>query len=322
MNKKKFVEPINIKEKMSLNELIEQYDRSGAFGAGRLSETVNIFEKMVLDIKALKFLGLAGALIPAGLRNVIGEMIKQNFINAIVTTGANLTHDLIEASGGRHEHLPGIINDSKLHKMGINRIYDIYVRDSQFGLLENNILRILDEIDEEKRKSGLAVYELIWEIGKRINDPNSIIKIASEKNVPIFCPALTDSILGLQIWLFSQQKKININILKDLQKIIDLAYECKSAGIISLGGGVPKNHILQTMLITGKGFDYAIQITMDRPETGGLSGASLAEAQSWGKLKEAAQWVDLIADVTIVLPIIIGSVKERLSKKTGDKNIG
>ncbi|MHA1754142.1 MAG: deoxyhypusine synthase [Candidatus Odinarchaeia archaeon] len=314
MPNKKYVKHMKIKEGMTLNQLINEYEASGAFGAGRLSKAVEIFEKMVREKAALKFLGLAGALVPAGLRGVICDMIKNNFINAIVSTGANLTHDLIEAFGGHHEHINETLTDIQLHKLGINRIFDIYVRDSQFGLLEDNILRILNKIEEQKRIEGLSVHELIWEIGKQLEDDNSIIKVATDRKVPIFCPAITDSILGLQIWLFSQQKPIKLNLLKDLQKMIDMAFEAEKSGLITLGGGVPKNHILQTMLITGRGFDYAIQITTDRPEPGGLSGASLAEAQSWGKIKVEAPWVDLIADATIVLPIIVGAVKERLKE--------
>ncbi|MHA1409965.1 MAG: deoxyhypusine synthase [Candidatus Odinarchaeia archaeon] len=311
----KYVKPIEIDTEMSLDELVKQYEGSGAFGAGRLSEAVAVFERMASDIQATKFLGLAGALVPAGLKKVINETIKENYINVIVSTGANLTHDLVEAVGGHHEHITQSLTDIKLHKLGINRIYDIYVRDSEFALLEDNLQEILKDIDAEKRKNGLAVYELLWEIGKRLNDKNSILRVAWENKCPIFCPAITDSILGLQLWLFSQQNPLYIDVLKDLQKMIDMAYDAKTTGILSLGGGVPKNHILQTMLITGRGFDYAIQITMDRPEPGGLSGASLSEAQSWGKIKETAPWVDLIADVTIVLPIIVGAVKERLAKK-------
>ncbi|MEM2906838.1 MAG: deoxyhypusine synthase [Candidatus Odinarchaeota archaeon] len=320
MDQERFVHPINIKTGMSLNELMLQFERSGAFGAGRLSEAANILEKIASDKEALRFLGLAGALVPAGMRKVVVDLMREDYINAIVTTGANLTHDLIEAFGGHHIRLSKTYSDIHLHRLGINRIYDIYVRNREFVNFEKNIQRILGEIDPVKREKGIAVYELIWEIGRHLTDENSIVKNAVEKNIPVFCPAITDSILGLQLWLFRQRKPLVVDVLKDIQKMIDMAYESKRAAVISVGGGVPKNHILQTMLITGRGFDYAIQITMDRPEPGGLSGASLGEAQSWGKIKSEAPWVDLIADATIVLPIIVAAVKERLSKTEREKN--
>ncbi len=314
MNQEKIVHPVNVKSEMSLNELVTQFEKSGAFGAGRLSEATKIFEKFASDKEALKFLGLAGAMVPAGMRHVIVEMIREEYINVIVSTGANLTHDLVEAFGGHHIRLSKAYNDIQLNRLGINRIYDVYVKNREFVKFEKNIQKILEQIDPVKLEKGIAVYELLWEIGRNLTDGKSIIKNAFEKKVPVFCPALTDSILGLQLWLFRQRKPIMIDVLKDIQKMIDMAYESKRAAVISIGGGVPKNHILQTMLITGRGFDYAIQITMDRPEPGGLSGASLSEAQSWGKIKSGAPWVDLIADATIVLPIIVGAVKERLTK--------
>ncbi len=315
MDRERIVQPVSVKSEMSLNELILQFENSGAFGAGRLSEATRIFEQIASDKEALKFLGLAGAMVPAGMRRVIVEMIREEYINVIVSTGANLTHDLIEAFGGHHIKLSKSYSDLQLNKLGINRIYDVYVKNKEFVKFEKNIQNILEKIDSAKLEKGIAVYELLWEIGKNITDGDSIIKNAFEKKVPVFCPAITDSILGLQLWLFRQRKPIVIDVLKDIQKMIDLAYESKRAAVISVGGGVPKNHILQTMLITGRGFDYAIQITTDRPEPGGLSGASLSEAQSWGKIKGDAPWVDLIADATIVLPIIVGAVKERLSKR-------
>ncbi|WEU41034.1 MAG: deoxyhypusine synthase [Candidatus Odinarchaeum yellowstonii] len=314
MNSEKIVQPVNVKSEMSLNDLISQFEGSGAFGAGRLSEATKIFEKIASDREALKFLGLAGAMVPAGMRRVVVDMIREGYINVIVSTGANLTHDLIEAFGGHHIRLSKSYSDIQLNRLGINRIYDIYVKNSEFVKFEKNIQKILEQIDPAKLEKGIAVYELLWEIGGNLTDNDSIIKNAFEKKVPVFCPAITDSILGLQLWLFRQRKPIVIDVLKDIQKMIDMAYESKRAAVISIGGGVPKNHILQTMLITGRGFDYAIQITMDRPEPGGLSGASLSEAQSWGKIKSDAPWVDLIADATIVLPIIVGAVKERLAK--------
>ncbi|MHA1238211.1 MAG: deoxyhypusine synthase [Candidatus Odinarchaeia archaeon] len=313
MKHKNFVKGMRIKENMNAAELIKEFEGAGAFGAGRIAKAVHIIKTMFENRDVLKFLGLAGALVPAGIRRIIADMIYEGYIDVIVTTGANLTHDLIEAFGGKHEKMRELLDDVSLHKQGINRIFDIYVRNESFELLEDKLQQIFTGLPKEIRTKGLAVYELMHEIGRNVNDRNSIVRAAYEKNVPIFCPAITDSILGLQIWLFNQTDKLNLNLIKDLQKIIDIAYEAKSAGTIILGGGVPKNHILQTMLITGRGFDYAVQITTDRPEPGGLSGASLQEAQSWGKVKPNAMWVDVIGDATIIFPLIIAAVKCKIN---------
>ncbi len=308
----RFVKNMELKPEITVDELIGEFRKAGAFGAGRLGLAAEILGRMFRKERLLKFLGLAGALVPAGIRRIISRLIYDGLIDVLVTTGANITHDLIEALGERHEKAYIQKDDSQLRKLGINRIFDIYVRDSAFEALEDYIQPILGSISEEKRENGLAVYELIWEIGRNIKDRHSIVRSAFKKKIPVFCPAITDSILGLQLWLFRQREKLNIDVIKDLQKIIDIAYESEEAGVIILGGGVPKNHILQTMLITGKGFDYAIQITTDRPESGGLSGASLQEAQSWGKVKSNALWVDVIADATIAFPMIVASAVKRL----------
>ncbi|MEM2984048.1 MAG: deoxyhypusine synthase, partial [Candidatus Jordarchaeaceae archaeon] len=304
------VEHMKIDENMSVLDLVKEMDAAGVFCAGRLARALDIFVEMVSDPDTTVFLGLAGALVPAGLGQIFADLIQEDFVDVIVSTGANITHDLIEAFGGQHQRgIEG--DDTDLRRRGINRIYDVYVSDAAFMKFEEKIQQIFRDIDVEKRREGIAVYELINEIGKRLNDKKSFVKVAADKGVPIFCPAITDSILGLQAWLFSQLNPLKINILEDLHQIINLAYESKKSGAIILGGGVPKNHILQTMLITGKGFDYAIQITLDRPESGGLSGATLDEARSWGKLKSNAKSVDLIADVTVAFPILVAAAKQK-----------
>ncbi len=298
---------------MSVLDLVREMDASGVFCAGRLARAVDIFINMVSDSNVKVFLGLAGALVPAGLGGLFADLIREGFADVIVSTGANITHDIIEAFGEHHQR--GIRgDDSELRKQGINRIYDAYVSDKAFIKFEEQIQQIFRDIDVEKRKKGITVCELVNEIGTRLRNKNSFVKAAADKGIPIFCPAITDSILGLQAWLFSQLNPLKIDVLEDLHQIINIAYESKKSGAIILGGGFPKNHILQTMLITGRGFDYAIQITLDRPESGGLSGAPLSEARSWGKLKSDANSVDLIADVTIAFPILVAAAKQKLKK--------
>jgi deoxyhypusine synthase len=129
--------------------------------------------------------------------------------------------------------------------------------------------------------------------------------------IPVYCPAIQDSIIGLQAWLYKQTKPLNVDVFADMKGLIDRCFEAKRAGIMIIGGGVPKNFILQSMLVTPRSFDYAIQLTMDRPETGGLSGATLDEARSWGKIGENARSVTVYSDATITLPMIVAAAKCR-----------
>lgn len=308
------VKQMDIRSGMSALEIVEEMAEAGVFIAGRLAKAVHVLSDMISDDEVTVFFGAAGALVPAGLGRIMAEMVYDGFVDVLVTTGANITHDLIEAFGGRHER--GISGrDEELRDVGISRIFDSYISDDAFVLFEKKIQEILSDIPVEKRRQGIPVCELLKEIGSRLDCKYSFVRAAAEMDVPIFCPAITDSILGLQVWLFSQREKLKLDVLEDLHRIVSMAYDAKKAGAFILGGGVPKNHILQAMLITGKGFDYAVQITLDRPEAGGLSGATLSEAKSWGKVAKNAITVDVIADITITLPLIFSAVKEMLEKK-------
>lgn len=304
------VEHVQITAVLTVDQLVKKMASSGAFGAGRLSEAVDVFTEMVKDREMTKFLGFAGAMVPAGMKQLIVKLIRDEWIDVVVTTGGNLVHDLVEAFGGRHYKGTCFADDTKLRADKINRIYDVFLPDSYFVLFEKKIHRIFDEI----KKRELSIRELLTEIGKRLKDSNSILKAAADCDVPIFCPALSDSIIGLQLWLYTQEKKLKVDAFRDMHELIEICYAAKRAGGIFLGGGVPKNFILQAMLVTPKGgYDCAVQITMDRAETGGLSGATLEEAISWGKIKARAKRVTVIGDATLIFPIIVAAVNERLS---------
>jgi deoxyhypusine synthase len=319
---KKYVEQMKLHAGMSVGELVDEMGKAGVFGAGRINKAVEIYEKTVLDSEALKVMGVAGALVPGGLRGVIRDLINDKMVNILVLTGANATHELVEASGWRHEKGISSIGDAALREMKINRIYDAFVRDEAFEELESRLREYFASIDENKRSSGLASYELFHELGLMLDDDESILKTAAKNGTLVFCPGIFDSILGLHIWMYSQQNELRIDLRRDLQKIIDTYFESKRISAMLLGGGVPKNYILQAAMLTGRALDYAIQITMDRPEHGGLSGASLQEAQSWGKVKPEAEWVDVIADATIAFPLIVGATIERLKKKREESKVG
>ncbi|MCD5410010.1 MAG: deoxyhypusine synthase [Methanocellales archaeon] len=301
------IKQIRLESDMTINQLIEEM-RGAAFGAGRLAEAVDIYEAMLRD-DGTKFFGFAGAMVPAGMRQIVVDLIKDQQIDVLVTTGANIVHDLIEAFGGRHYKGTEQVDDLELGRRQINRIFDVFIPERHFTVFEDRLLDIFADIDRE----CMGIRELLTEIGMRVKDPNSIISMATEKNVPIFCPAIADSAIGLQAWLYTQTKKLDVDTFKDMREFMDICYNAKKTGAMFVGGGVPKNFILQSMLVTPRaGFDYAIQLTIDRAETGGLSGATLDEAKSWGKVGEDAHTVTVYADATIALPIIIAAVKERL----------
>jgi deoxyhypusine synthase len=311
------ISPINLDEDATINDIANEFKNSGVFGAGRIAKAIDIYSEM-LEKKATVFLGIAGALVPGGMKKIITDMIRNDMVHVIVTTGANVTHDIIEAFGGEHIRQVPYSSDSELREKSIDRIYDAFVADESFMKLEDNIQPIFSEIYEKNKDSNnilaISTRQLMSLIGEKLEDPDSFVRAAYEKNVPIYVPAFGDSILGLQLWLFSQMKKIYIDDMGDLGEIQRSAWDSDLAGAFFLGGGVPKNYIFQSRLMSPKTFDYAIQITMDRVETGGLSGASLEEAISWGKVDQESRMTTVVSDVTIALPLIYSATLSRIKK--------
>lgn len=311
--------PMKLRTRMTVNQLIQEFGKSGSFGAGRVSTASDIYENMVRDEECTIFLTLAGAIVPAGLRSVISDLIRQRLVDVIVTTGANMIHDLLEALGGHHYKGTWKVDDSLLYKYHTYRVYDIFVPEEDFIKEDSKLAEMFEEIVEENKAKVFSSNELMSEIGKRIEDPHSILKAAYESKVPIFVPAIRDSEFCYIHWLHSSrnspQKTLKVDAFKEVHDIINIASNSSHIGMIVLGGGVPRNTVQHTAAIARKGIDYAILITMDRPETGGLSGSTLEEATSWGKIRPSARKVTVIGDILIVFPLIVASVLERLGDK-------
>ncbi len=307
----KLVRPINqakITPGMNVDSLVSELDGC-AFGAGRLAEAVDIYCDMQRD-DTTKFFGFAGAMVPAGMQSIVSDLIRDGYIDVLVTTGANMVHDLVESLGLHHYKGTDITDDVELKHEEINRIYDVFLPEHHFIDFEDKMQSIYGELGSDT----ISIRELLTHIGSRLDDKNSILKTAADMDVPIYCPAIQDSMIGLQAWLYKQMNPLNVDAFADMKEFMDICYDAKKAGALLIGGGVPKNYIFQSMLVTPNEFDYAIQLTMDTPETGGLSGATLDEARSWGKVGEEARSVTVYADATITLPIIVAAARSRLGK--------
>jgi len=294
------VKAIKINKNMKVSELVENMKEAG-FGAGKIAEASRIMKKMFNDKECKIFLGVAGAMVPAGMKEIILDLLNET--DVFVTTGANLTHDLIEALGEKHYQGKTNMGDAELHKKGLDRIYNVYMKNKVYVVLEKFFVANFSEFQK-----CANIRELLWKIGE-LCPGKGILKKCWEKKIPIFCPAIADSGIGLMIWgRIVAGKKINIDAFDDMKEIIDIAWTSKKNGIIYIGGGTPKNFIQQSLQFS-KGADYGIQITTDRPEPGGSSGAPLKEGISWGKMKERAEFVDIFCDATIALPLILASIK-------------
>ena len=301
------VRQVCLKAGMTVGELAEQMGQAGAYNGGALYRAVCIYEKMLRDPDVTKFFGLAGAMVPAGMGGIVRDLIEAGHIDVLVSTGANLTHDIIEAIGCRHYHGDAGCSDVELRHEEINRIYDVYLPNNAFIKFEEFMQGIYSELPEG---TTVSISELLTHIGSRLD--SGILATASNRSVPVFCPAIQDSMIGLQYWLFSQTGHVTVDAFKDMPMLLDRCFTAKKAGAMLVGGGVPKNYILQSMLMTENGFSHAVQLTGDRPDLGGLSGATLDEARSWGKITEEASAVTVYGDATVLLPFMVAAVLERL----------
>ena len=308
----KRVRQMHVRAGMSVSELASEMREAGVLGAGRIGEAVEVVAEMFRDPDCMVFLALAGPLVPAGLRMIIRDLIEAGHVKVLVTTGANLVHDMIESLG--YEHYRGTFQaeDKRLKEEHIGRIGDIYVEQEAFQHLEKWISNLLENLPEE-RKQQIAIADLLYEIGKRLPDQDSILATAARKDVPVICPAFLDSIAGFHLWLYGQDGRVRIDPLLDVSRLVEKVYEAKKAGAIILGGGVPKHFTLFANTFR-EGVDLAVQITMDRPEPGGLSGATLEEAISWSKVKPEGRAVTVICDATIAFPLIVAAALEKMEK--------
>jgi deoxyhypusine synthase len=278
-------------------------------GAGRFGKAARILGEIFHDKDCIKFLSLAGPVIPGGLRTVIRDLVGEGYFNGIVTTGANVTHDMLEALG--HRHIVGSENadDVKLKQRRLSRIYDLYVTQNSIEALEKATYRMLDRVPESKRRD-IGSYELLWEFGRQVRDKNSLLHTAQVRGASIFCPGIFDSMLGLHLWTYSRLHPLIVNPLKDFSRLVDMTYERKRVGVVILGGGMPKHQVLIANTYRG-GVDAAIQITLDRADGGGFSGAPLEEAISWGKIKSPKKLVTLVGDSTVLFPMLAVAALER-----------
>jgi deoxyhypusine synthase len=292
---------MKLKAGMTLSEVSDQMRRSGVLGPRRFAEAVEILATMFSDAKYTNILAIAGPMVPGGLRQLVTDLVSSQRIHALTMTGANVTHDLLEALGHRHEIGAENSDDRKLSRRGLHRIYDLYVSQRAINALEKFTHKAASKIAEDKRRN-IAPWELLREIGGQIQDPTSILRNAAQSKVPIFCPGLHDSMFGVDLWTFGQLNTLYVNPMRDFSSIVELTYESKKIGLIILGGGMPKHFTLLASTFRG-GLDAAVQFTMDRPEPGGLSGAPLDEAVSWGKIKPNSRTTTVIGDAATLFPM-------------------
>ena len=313
----KKIDPPEIFANMNISELIDLFRNTG-YNARRLAEAADIMKKMV-ESDATICLTIAGALTPIGFGKIISSMIDNGFVDWIVTTGANAYHDLHFAYDlpVRQGHFD--VDDDILYSKQIVRIYDVYIKEygtlqSQDTIIQKNIQNIYqNHIDLTNSSTADLSYLIGKEAAEKSKAPDKSFMVSAYKsNVPIYMPALSDSSIGLNMLPSMLDGKKAINPIKDIAESTAILWKSNVSGGLELGGGVPKNFFQQTgpalyqiLKIKEGGHDFIIQLTDARPDTGGLSGATLQEGKSWGKIKTSHKGnVIVYGDTSVYFPIL------------------
>ncbi len=307
------VQHLNLKETKSLLDLVQAFQHT-SFQSRNLFKCFEVFRKMLEDPACIIFLGLSGAMIPGGMRKVIRDMIEMKLIDVMVSTGANIFHDLFESFGYRH-YVGSEEDDDALRKHRIVRVYDALMDDHEI----NQVIRVLSKVPEKLEERMISSRRYLEVLGSAIKDEGSILKTASRYGVPIFIPALSDSSIGIGLTFLHLHKKVSseglvIDQIRDSFEIAQLKKMASVTGAIYIGGGVPKNYIQQlgpvSELLFQKesGHQYAFQVTTDDPKWGGLSGCTFEEAKSWGKIEKRSSYAAVYMDATVALPLLVGAI--------------
>ena len=303
------IKDIEIKRKNSVDDLVKKMYKSGGFTAKNLAIGIDILESMIKEKNCLKFLSFPACIIATGTRGIIKEMVKRKLFDVLITTCGTLDHD-IARSWKDYYHGSFFADDRELHKKEINRLGNIFVPNESYGLIiEEKMSQFLKEIYSENKE--LASYELVWEIGKRINNKDSILHWCYKNKIPVIVPGITDGAVGYQIWQFSQDHDFKIDILKDEKLLSDLTWKSKKTGALIIGGGISKHHVIWWNQFCD-GLKYAVYVSTAVEWDGSLSGARPREAISWGKINEKAKYVTIEEDATVALPVMFSSLLERL----------
>ncbi len=343
LNKK--VKAIEVDAPKTVSQLLSEMAETG-FQGKSLARVVDVLEQMINDDDVTILLGYTGSLSTTGQWKIINWLIENRYIDILVPTGANISEDIIDAMGFDYWQGSHLADNEILFREGLNRYYDVYGKETDYLVMTELLAEFILTLDESHNYSS---RELLYLCGQWLGEKNihSIVAKAAEHGVPVFCPAIADSPYG-DAALIAKSKgfSLTIDAIKDYVEFMTLGETVKDTAVIYIGGGVPKDFI-QLFAVTGdllyadrhvpnrhsglnrKGtgeaetyypHKYAIQITTDSPQWGGLSGCTFEEAVSWGKEDPKGSLVQCYCDATIALPLVSHALAERVSTKRKGKD--
>jgi deoxyhypusine synthase len=316
--------------KKSVSALLDEMSQTG-FQGKKLGEVAKIWADMARQKDLTIFLGLTGSLSTTGQWKILRWLVEKRYVDVVVSTGANISEDILEALGYHYYQGTWLADDEELLRLKVDRFYDVYADEMQYRKLENTIYKFAATLDE---RDVYSTREFLYKFGEFLSKKGiaSIVAAAYEAGVPIYSPGLIDSGYGVALSLLKRQKGrlIRLDQTKDMEELAQIAERTKRTGVVYLGGGVPKDTIQLSTIIKSlaKGgkeetpHEFAIQITADSPQWGGLSGCTLEEAISWGKISSEAKKATLYADITLALPLVAHALNEKVDRRSFPPDLG
>ncbi|MEA3329533.1 MAG: deoxyhypusine synthase family protein [Nanoarchaeota archaeon] len=312
----KYTKDFSWKQGMNVNDFLSQLGDVG-FQSVELKAASDLIIKMKQS-GAKIYMTFTSNMVTSGLRGLFAQLIKLGMIDIIVTTAGAIEEDFMKALGEKFELGSFYADDVSLHERGENRVGNLVIRNESYMKFEDKLTPLIQIIyDKQKR---LPVSEFLEELGNAIDDKSSILYQAAKNKIPIFCPGITDGAIGFHLFMFQQSHKdFVIDVVQDFKNIIFCSNHDEKKGIIALGGSISKHHAILSGLLNG-GFEYALYMTTAHQSSGSMSGATTQEAKSWGKIKDDADAVTVIGDVSINFPLAICRSLDILNERGVLKN--
>jgi len=316
--------PVKVSPTTTVSQLLDSY-RDASFQARSLGKCAAVFEAMLKDRdRPTIFLGLAGSLIAAGMRQVIVDLIEENMVDVVVSTGAIISQDYYQVRGGRHYHGDINADDKELRDLYIDRLYDTFIDEEKYWDTDLAVSRFADALAPESLSSRAFLALLAQKARK---DSGSILGACARRGVPLFVPALNDSSIGIGLTehyhRFRKEGKepFTISSIRDNYELTQIVVQSPATAALYISGGVPKNYINDSIVMsyifgidTG-GHRYALQVTTDAPHWGGLGGSTLSEATSWGKVSKKASHEMAFIETSVALPLLYGYALQKAAAK-------
>ena len=310
--------PFPVESQNSASSLLERMAGT-AFQGRQLGEAFQVWKSMLADPECTILMGLAGAMVPGGMRKLVRFMIENRLIDILTSTGANFFHDIHETRGFHHYQGSPSMDDEELGDAMVDRMYDVLADEVRFREHDLWIGAFASRLDQSRPYTTREfLYRLGLAVGKDCPE-DGIVTAAAKHRVPLFCPAIGDSSIGIGVAESRHrgENRLMFDMMADVLEITNAVADSKATGVIYFGGGTPKNYTQQSEVVAilmerGKeGHRYGVQIVTDAPHWGGLSGCTLAESQSWGKIAKGARMVDCHCDSTIAMPLLVSALAEQ-----------